>query len=371
MLKRLIQISCFFLFAVVLGVVWFAWYASGPLLMPMNLDAPSSEVQELLAQKEGGKYLVFQSIQAVSKDGVEVEGLLVNTPDNCQFSPTQNRVRDTLKLRGKLPHLERKEELVVICTSWDDGQESALPMAESLAGAGYTCLIWNARGKDNARQYCSYGLVEYADVSALLDEIEKKQGNLPPVAVVGRGFGSAVLFKAAAHDARIRCVVSIDGFPSLKTIAMRDMEMSLGSPLSFIGYWLLDAGVEMRAGYTTFDVAPVDDALKLDYPVMVVCTDEYFFSTLEDNVAIYDSLKNEKKSLVEAIHEGEDFQAKEKIFTRIVEGKKGQKFEKNYKVKLYSGDDELQAGIAEWIYENTRMPMPKVLNNDSVSFFYQ
>ncbi len=37
------------------------------------------------------------------------------------------------------------------------------------------------------------------------------------------------------------------------------------------------------------------------------------------------------------------------------------KFEKIYKVNVYAGDDELQAGIAEWIHENTRMPMPRVL----------
>lgn len=40
-------------------------------------------------------------------------------------------------------------------------------------------------------------------------------------------------------------------------------------------------GVDWRADFSTFDVAPVDDALKLDYPVMVVCTNQYFFSTLE------------------------------------------------------------------------------------------
>ncbi len=42
-------------------------------------------------------------------------------------------------------------------------------------------------------------------------------------------------------------------------------------------------------GFSTFDVV-LDDALKLDYPVMVVCTNfQYFFSTLEDCLSIYDS----------------------------------------------------------------------------------
>ena len=56
---------------------------------------------------------------------------------------------------------------------------------------------------------------------------------------------------------------------------------------------------------------------------------------------------------------------KERTFLHVIEGKKGEKFEKNYKVNVYDGDDELQAGIAEWIHDNTRMPMPRVLMNGS------
>ena len=68
------------------------------------------------------------------------------------------------------------------------------------------------------------------------------------------------------------------------------MEQDWGKPLCYAAYWLLDAGVDWRAVFSTFDVAPVDDALKLDYPVMVVCTNQYFFSTLEDCPVSYTHL---------------------------------------------------------------------------------
>lgn len=58
-------------------------------------------------------------------------------------------------------------------------------------------------------------------------------------------------------------MVSMDCFPSLKTVAVREMEQDWGKPLCYAAYWLLDAGVDWRAGFSTFDVAPVDDALKL------------------------------------------------------------------------------------------------------------
>ncbi len=156
----------------------------------------------------------MEPVEAVSSDGTAIEGYLVRQGRPEALSPRQSRVRDTLKLRGKMPHLEAKPELVVIAASWNEGVESSLPLAEGLAGAGYTSLIWNPRGKNNTRQFCTYGLREYADVTALLDAVSRKQGGLPPVAAVGQGFGAAVLLKAASEDPRIRCMVSMDCFPS-------------------------------------------------------------------------------------------------------------------------------------------------------------
>ena len=299
MFKRLVQLFLLLLLAAVGVLVWFAWYVSTPLLVPVGGDEPSASPV--------ADSLVMEPVEAVSADGTAIEGYLVRPGRPEALSPRQSRVRDTLKLRGRMPHLEAKPELVVIATSWDQGVKGSLPLAEGLTGAGYTCLVWNPRGKNDARKFCTYGLKEYADVTALLDAVSRKQGGLPPVAAVGQGFGAAVLLKAASEDPRIRCMVSMDCFPSLKTVAVREMEQDWGKPLCYAAYWLLDAGVDWRADFSTFDVAPVDDALKLDYPVMVVCTNQYFFSTLEDCLSIYDSLRNEKKQLYESIREGEPY----------------------------------------------------------------
>lgn len=359
MFKRLVQLFLLLVLVAVAGLAWFSWYVSTPLLAPVGAGESAAAVP--------GESMAMEPVEAVSADGTAITGYLVRPRLSGTLSPRQNRVRDTLKLRGSMPHLDEKPELVVICTSWDNGVQGSLPLAEGLTGAGYTCLLWNPRGKDNARKYCTYGLKEYADVTALLDAVAEKTGGLPPVAAVGQGFGASVLLKAASEDPRIRCMVCLDCFPSLKTVAVREMEQDWGKPLCYPAFWLMDAGVGWRADFSTFDVAPVDYALKLDYPAMVVCTNQYFFSTLEDCLSIYDSLKNEKKQLYESIREGEPYGTRERTFLHTVEGKKGEKFEKAYKVNVYDGDDELQAGIAEWIHDNTRMPMPRVLSNDSFS----
>ena len=152
-----------------------------------------------------------------------------------------------------------KARLVVICFL---GQRRAgfPPLAEGLAGPDIPA--WSGIPRQGQCAAILHVRIEgYADVTALLDTVGEKTGGLPPVAAVGQGFGAAVLLKAASEDPRIRCMVSMDCFPSLKTVAMREMEQEWGKPLCYPAFpRLMDAGVAWRADFSTFDVAPVDYA---------------------------------------------------------------------------------------------------------------
>ena len=150
MFKRLVQLFFLLVLVAVAGLVWFSWYASTPLLVPVG--AAESSVPA------SGESMIMEPVEAVSADGTAISGYLVRPRLSGALTPRQNRVRDALKLRGNMPHLEEKPELVVICTSWDNGVQGSLPLAEGLTGAGYSCLVWNPRGRDNARPYCTYGV---------------------------------------------------------------------------------------------------------------------------------------------------------------------------------------------------------------------
>ncbi len=138
MFKRLVQLFLLLFLAAVGVLAWFAWYVSTPLLIPVGGKEPvSSPVADSL---------VMEPVEAVSADGTAVEGYLVRPGRPEVLSPRQSRVRDTLKLRGKMPHLEAKPELVVIASSWNEGEENILyirleytripaRMARDLAGA--------------------------------------------------------------------------------------------------------------------------------------------------------------------------------------------------------------------------------------------
>lgn len=69
MFKRLVQLFLLLLLAAVGVLVWFAWYVSTPLLVPVGGDEPSASPV--------ADSLVMEPVEAVSADGTAIEGYLV------------------------------------------------------------------------------------------------------------------------------------------------------------------------------------------------------------------------------------------------------------------------------------------------------
>lgn len=105
MFKRLVQLFLLLILAAVGVLVWFAWYVSTPLLIPVGGNESS-------ASSPAADSLVMEPLEAVSSDGTAIEGYLVRPGRPEALSPRQSRVRDILKMRGSMPHLEAKPELV-------------------------------------------------------------------------------------------------------------------------------------------------------------------------------------------------------------------------------------------------------------------
>ena len=118
MFKRLVQLFFLLVLVAVAGLVWFSWYASTPLLVPVG--AAESSVPA------SGESMIMEPVEAVSADGTAISGYLVRPPvRRADAAPEPSE--DALKLRGNMPHLDEKPELVVICTSWDNGVQGSLP----------------------------------------------------------------------------------------------------------------------------------------------------------------------------------------------------------------------------------------------------
>ena len=335
-------------------MIWYAWYASTPVLDPYT----KPEVQ-----LDGVNGLNLQFFEFTGGDGTLIEGCVVTRKEiPGSMTPRLSRIRDLLNTRGNLLTLDSQAGVVLVSTTWDHGIENSMNYAESLAGAGYTCVLWNPRGKGaGRREYCSYGYYEAADVPLLLDALKEVVGDTAPVAAVGQGFGASLLMLAASREPRIRCMVSMDSFCILKSALMRAMEADWGGTAGYVPFWLMEFGMRVRAGYSSYEVVPVDAARSLTIPAMLVCTDELFFSDLQDTLTMYAAVPGPDKIVFHGRMNHEPYGTKVREHVEIVEGRHGEKIEEHYQIHLYDGEDDLMAFVAEWIQDNNRLSKPKVL----------
>ena len=192
----------------------------------------------------------------------------------------------------------RQIDYVLVCVDWDHGIRSALPLAESLTAAGLTCVLWEPRGVEDRRPYCTHGLKECLDVPHLLDAVTTRSGKPEPVfAAVGQGYGAGLLLQAAAGEPRIRGLVSIDAYASLRQSVERMMPPSIFRPVVL---WLMDQRISRAAGMESFDVAPVERAADLDrsVPVLVVnLMQDSPVSNFKDAVTIYRRLPSDRRAV--------------------------------------------------------------------------
>ncbi len=189
-------------------------------------------------------------------------------------------------------------DYVLVCVDWDHGIRSALPLAESFTAAGLKCVLWDPRGVNDRRAYCTHGLKESADVPLLIDELQRRSGKETPVIVgVGQGYGASLMIQAAARESRIRGLISVDAYASLRESIERTLPGGALSPLTI---WLMDMRMNSCVGIECFDVAPVESASRIsrDVPVLVVnMVQDNPVSTIKDALTIYRRLPSDLRSV--------------------------------------------------------------------------
>lgn len=251
-------------------------------------------------------------------------------------------------------------DYALICVDWDHGIRSAIPLAETLTAAGITCVLWEPRGRDNRRRYCTHGLRESADVPLLINELIKRSGKDSPVIVgVGQGYGAGLMLQAAATDPRIQGLISIDSYASLRESLTRTMPDSL---LTHATLWLMDLRLNSSVGFECFDVAPVESAAKLDrnLPVLIVnLVQDNPICTLEDAVTIFRQLPCDCRELW-TLRSRTD--APHALTRSICPDKNVKKRTPNIEARLLTDEDNTSTAIVHWLNDTfvTALDTPHV-----------
>lgn len=153
-------------------------------------------------------------------------------------------------------------------------KRSMLPAAESFVDAGYRVVLADLRGHGHSGGgYLTYGLGDARDVSALLDALEARGVALGPVGVHGFSYGAATALELAANDSRVRAVVAVSSFASLRGVVRDYVRWQLPALAPAVPDVWLDSAVDLGALWAGFDAdaaAPAESAARVRAPLLVV-----------------------------------------------------------------------------------------------------
>lgn len=260
-----------------------------PILMPMNQAYAG---YSNLPKKVLG--LQMEAFTFSGWDGGDIQAVIVSKEG--EESSRQLTVMSDLSVHPA----ERLDTIdyVLVCVDWDHGIRSALPLAESLTAAGLRCVLWDPRGVNDRRPYCTHGLKESQDVPLLIDALKQRSNDKAlSVVAVGQGYGAGLLLHAAAQDMRIQGLAAIDAYASLRQSVRRTLPDSLFSPLILE---MMNLRLDRTIGMECFDVAPVEQASFIDrnVPVLVIhLTPDNPVCTLGDTLTIYHRLRSDKREV--------------------------------------------------------------------------
>jgi len=151
---------------------------------------------------------------------------------------------------------------------WGRNVERVLPFIRQLHPAGFNLIAFDARSHGSSDADGTANMLKFsADIRAALDEAIRRGADPQKLGVLGLSVGGAAAIHAAAHDERIRAVVTIGAFAHPGDL-MRVELQEKGTPSILVPVVL--RYVEHSIGARLDDIAPQQQIRRITAPVLLV-----------------------------------------------------------------------------------------------------
>ena len=148
-----------------------------------------------------------------------------------------------------------------------DSKESMRGWGRMLAARGYRAVLVDLRGHGRSTgDALTYGVHDARDLAGALDALEARRLLVGPVGVMGNSYGAATAVQWAGRDERVRAVVAVAPFASLRAVVAGYLPVRLPAPLVSRAIELAGA----RAGFDPDEASPEEAAGRARAAVLLV-----------------------------------------------------------------------------------------------------
>jgi dipeptidyl aminopeptidase/acylaminoacyl peptidase len=134
------------------------------------------------------------------------------------------------------------------------GKESLVRVGVALSDAGYRAVMVDLRGHgESSGRYLTYGAVEATDAKTVLDAVAASDGPLGCVGAYGFSYGASVALELGALDPRVKAVVAVSPFASLREVFGDYRRKYLPLPFRLLPDAWFEAAVDDASFIASFD----------------------------------------------------------------------------------------------------------------------
>jgi pimeloyl-ACP methyl ester carboxylesterase len=167
---------------------------------------------------------------------------------------------------GEAPH--RGAATLVMVHGWGRNVDRVLPFVRELHEADYDLLAFDARSHGSSENDGTANMLKFSeDIRAALDEAERRGARTDRLGVLGLSVGGAAALHAAAHDRRIRAVVTVGAFANpgdLMRVELRAKRVPALLVPAVLRY------AEYSIGARLDEIAPEHQIAAISAPVLLV-----------------------------------------------------------------------------------------------------